>query len=465
VSATAEFIDTTAEDAPRLDRLRVLTLLASIYFAIYWGNMSPDLPVSTGIAMVALSLAGVLMPGRTVLLALNAAAFVAMYLMLSPQPSNNQLTGFFFSLIFLTAYAKKGGLLGQPAAREALFDAVAGPGRWILAIMYFYGIYHKINADFLDPQVSCAVELYQLLAWRVGLADWGVGHYAAIYATFVFEGIAMLALFMHRIKWIGFAIGIPFHVIIGFTGYQFYMDFSTIVLVLYCLFLPRQGVEDLVARLTERLGGPARAALIGRAVLVFAVGAYATDLALARTVEPSLWSFQPFFAVYAAAFYAFCLFAVPWGGQARQSYPWSWAMVLPLLYLINGFSPYLGLKTESSIAMYSNLHVEAGQTNHLIHGVLPGTATYTDEVLRVVAVERASAEATRAILPGRDLVRYEVDRMLAQDPNLVLVVDGPDGRMRTDAGWQNTYAETPWILRKYLLFKPVDFERPKVCTH
>ena len=29
--------------------------------------------------------------------------------------------------------------------------------RYLLAIMYFYGIFHKINTDFLNPQVSCAV--------------------------------------------------------------------------------------------------------------------------------------------------------------------------------------------------------------------------------------------------------------------------------------------------------------------
>ncbi len=43
--------------------------------------------------------------------------------------------------------------------------------RALLAIMYFYGIFHKINTDFLDPRVSCAVALYMPLADGFGLQN------------------------------------------------------------------------------------------------------------------------------------------------------------------------------------------------------------------------------------------------------------------------------------------------------
>ena len=139
-------------------------------------------------------------------------------------------------------------------------------------------------------------------------------------------------------------------------------------------------------------------------------------------------------------------------------------MIVPILFMINGASPYLGLKTEGSIAMYSNLHVEAGQTNHFVGGVLPFGAAYSSLVVRPV---RSNSQGFDHAYIGENkaLVRYTLDRNLALYPGLVVEVETADGIRRTDQGWENTYLSTPWILRKFLLFKPVDFTRPKPCTH
>ncbi|MEM9249856.1 MAG: hypothetical protein AAGB05_14315 [Pseudomonadota bacterium] len=109
--------------------------------------------------------------------------------------------------------------------RDAVFDRIAAAGHWILPGMYFFGIYHRINADFLDPAVSCAVVLYEALFEGGTLANWTLGHYGAIYATFFVEKVAMIARFVPRLKVYGFLIGIPFHVIIGITGYAYYKGF------------------------------------------------------------------------------------------------------------------------------------------------------------------------------------------------------------------------------------------------
>ena len=70
--------------------------------------------------------------------------------------------------------------------------------RALLAVMYFYGIFHKINTDFFDPTVSCAVALYDPLASGFGLAGNPIGHQVAIWSTFIIETITIVALYWKR---------------------------------------------------------------------------------------------------------------------------------------------------------------------------------------------------------------------------------------------------------------------------
>lgn len=460
-----------------MDRLGLLTMLSSIYFFIMWGfALRGDVHWPPGdapkIALAVMSCLGILMPRLWPVLVINAAVFGLQYLAKMPVASNNQTTAAFVCVVILAGAAH--AALRRPDDlpwREAVFEAISGPGRWLLAGLYFWGIYHKINTGFLDPAVSCAVELYVPLAAPFGLADWPLGHYGAIYSTFVIEGAAMVLLFSERWKRLGMFVGIPFHIIIGWTGYAFYKDFSTIVLVLYAMFLPRVAVEAAVADAARWAGSPERAARLGRLalmgmllVMLASVGAWRGFAEAAPTHANFVW----FFTLYALTFYAFAVVYTPFRPGARPAWsfgvgPW-WLAVVPVLFFLNGASPYLGLKTESSIAMFSNLHTEGGQTNHLIHGVLPFGAGYQDEVVRIIGSNDPEWDARHA---GTDLhlVRYQFDRLISGRPDLVVEIERNGARETVGPGWTNTYLEASPLMQRYLVFKPVDFARPKVCTH
>ncbi|MEM6634442.1 MAG: hypothetical protein AAF667_01000 [Pseudomonadota bacterium] len=450
-----------------LDRFGLLTLLSGLYFFQFWllqlgHGPWPDMVLSVLAAFAAVQF---LLPRLSALFLINAGAFVAHYASQSPVASNNQTTAvFFFGIVLIAALLIKRKDKRTVNERESLFLAIAGPGRWLLAIMYFYGIYHKINADFLDPMVSCAVVLYGLLAANFGLSDWSVGKYGAIYATFLVEGVAMVLLFIPRWKVVGMAIGVPFHVVIGWTGYAYYKDFSTIVLVLYALFIPASSLHSGLYKLSHLVGSKGRALTLGRAALLVLALAYASLTVMrSGSLVVTHDSFTWIFTVYAIAFYVFLILCVRPAHQEVQPRT-GWMAVIPLLFFVNGASPYLGLKTESAIAMYSNLHTEGGQTNHLIHGTLPFAAKYQENL--VVPLASNSPAFDRAfVFSGSALVRYEFDRILAQTPGLKVqaivngqhVVTGPD--------WENHYLSAGPLARAFLLFKPVDFNRPKVCTH
>ncbi len=446
-----------------VDRLALLCLLSSLYFMQIWALVESDvLPREFRYLMIAISFGGIVVPRASWVLLINAVAFSLFFIFHSPIASNNQTTAFAFSLVVATTLLSRGWLSHSDEDRNTLFRAIAGPGRWILAFLYLYGIYHKINVDFLDSEVSCAVALYATIAKFVGLADWSVGHYGAIYATFVVEGIAMIALFIPRLKWLGFSIGIPFHVFIGFTGYAYYKEFSTIVLVLYMLFMTRSAFDQAVERLVNAVGGTSVAIWCGRLILLAFVAAYFVSV-MPTGYRPTTYGFMPFFAVYAVLFYVFALYAVAGSAEPEPSYRFSFSYLVPLAFLVNGFMPYLGSRTEGTIAMYSNLHVEGGVTNHLIHGVLPGTFGYTADLVKPISVN--DEKYNWLLEKDESYVRYHFDQILAEASHLVVEVQTQDGVVSTGNDWSNTYLQTPLFLRKYLIFKPVDFERPKVCTH
>ncbi|KMW56557.1 hypothetical protein AIOL_001511 [Candidatus Rhodobacter oscarellae] len=416
--------------------------------------------------MMAISGIGILLPRLKGILVANSLSFATIYLMASPVASNNQTTAFFFALVVLGATWTTFWAGRQSGSRDDHFELIARAGRWLLPSMYFFGIYHKINTDFLDPAVSCAVVLYEALFNGSWLSNWNFGQYGAIHATFVFEGIAMVALFIPRLKVYGMLIGIPFHLIIGFTGYAYYKDFSTIVLVLYSLFIPRAAYAAAFAAIARYSGNGNLALRLGRWALVGFVCAYVITGAMrdAHGLMPTHEIMVPFFAIYGICFYLFAVICTPRHGSLAPKRAAGWLMVVPLIYFLNGWSPYLGLKTESSISMYSNLHTEGGQTNHLIHGVIPATWSYQNDLVTPVSSNSPAFDAAY-IGTGLALVRYEFDRLLATQPGPSVTVATTEGIVSSDAGWVNTYLTSNPIAQNFLIFKPVDLNHPKVCSH
>ena len=138
--------------------------------------------------------------------------------------------------------------------------------------------------------------------------------------------------------------------------------------------------------------------------------------------------------------------------------------LIPILFFLNGLSPYLGLKTESSISMYSNLYVEGKKTNHFFHGVFPGFWDYSDEVITVIKSNN------NELREGESFVRYDFDRRLSNLQNVEVTVKSnlkstPQQIPNIEGKWNNTYNEAHWLMKKYLIFKPIDYRTPKVCDH
>ena len=97
--------------------------------------------------------------------------------------------------------------------------------------------------------------------------------------------------------------------------------------------------------------------------------------------------------------------------------------LFPILVLINGSSPYLGLKTTTAFAMFSNLRTEGGKSNHFFLANYEVFSYQTD----LVRVLNANDPQFFQLITRGDLIPwFEFKRMISKSnrPDLEIVCLG-----------------------------------------
>jgi hypothetical protein len=424
------------------------------------------------IAALLLSLLLIAAPRLYDIFFLLIAVTVIQFWLLFPVNSNHMFMEFVFMtaacLVFAASYAQLRA--AGPAGWREAYRRIAPIGRWVLLIMYFFGIFHKINTDFLDPAASCAVTLWRLTPFMPqAIAESPFFHQAAIYGTFAAEGLAM-ALLMGpaRYRHWGIITGIFFHSFIGINQYVFYSPFTLLGIGLHSLFLTPTTAGRLCAlgRILFRGRNWLRWAL---AAAVFAFFLYMFDRQTA-----SYNSLRIFQALLTAAF-AGAILLVRRPVRPRDALTGAMLLrtqgvIAPLavtLFFLNGWLPYVGLKTGQSLAMFSNLRTERGETNHLL---MPDAwlslFPFQQRVVKVLEAKHASfLEGVAA--QGGSMTDYSFRAWLAAYPEAEVTFIDADGKKvhLARAGdapeWQRP---EPHFLRKLMVFRILRDERPVACA-
>ncbi len=338
----------------------------------------------------------------------------------------------------------------------ALFERIAPFLRVQLLVVYAAAALAKMNSGFFDPDISCAVSLSTRIAWfdpSLLAGSWRVA--PAIWGTVLVELALVVLLAVPRTRVLGLAVGGAFHAVLALAGN---VPFSALALALYVVFLPADTAGRLraVAAVRPALGRWARRAQRAagsRAAFPVAVGCWLVA-AVVFSLEPAagrvLISNGTRILLVALMLGAAVVLALglargrPWNhppGSLRLGHA-VFAVGIGLL-VANSLSPYLGLKTESSFTMFSNLHTEAGYWNHAF---IPEAVRIFEPQDRLVRVTDSNDPALeRRTRDGARMVRFELERYLRLHPGTraTYVTTGATGGTVRTTG---SHLAAPWAV-------------------
>ena len=335
-----------------------------------------------------------------------------------------------------------------PAAGE-LFDTIAPFLRVQLIIVYAAAALSKLNTDFLDPQTSCAGPMSQKIIWFDPTLLSGTWRIApSIWATVAIEIALPILLAIPRTRVVGLMLGCAFHVVLALAGN---VPFSALALALYVAFLPAHtgpALHSVLLRHRRFRSATRSVAAPIVSVVLFVVGVGLWFVA-ARVLGRDPWSWSDglgglarlaIVVMVGLAGITFLLvrhrggaaeYARPPSGQ-RLGHP---ILVVAVgLLIVNAASPYLGLKSEATFTMFSNLRTEQGAWNHILIPESLRVFGFQDRLVTIVATDDpALAARTRS---GTQLTRFELNRYLRSHPRTEVTWSeaGPDGAVVRSRG-------------------------------
>lgn len=396
------------------------------------------------------------------------------------------------------AVVRGAGNSGRSLAASS-FDLFAPVVRIEIIALYFWVVVHKLNWDYLNPEVSCAWELYEgvvefmKVRFGIPMPAWPWLAYPGIYGALLAEAVIPLLLAFRRTRKAGVFVGLLFHLMLSFHHNEYIASFSFMLYAVYVMFLPSSFWVGVVERwrawsiggwLTKRswgMSGVVVAALLAYSVVIVALAAAGGGVSKASVIDTlHRYSDPVVFIVWLCyAGLAIGVF-VRWRGSAWSASDHGWARVpmpafylLPLFVWLIGFSPYVGLKTHHAFAMFSNLRTEAGVTNHLFLPVSLRVVPYQDQPVRVIAsnVVRRDFLALDVNKVGQEVTWFELRRELnkLKPGDAVTYQRRGEDPVTVKAEDVETIAELkppPYWLRKTQLYKAVpDESKPCPCRH
>lgn len=264
--------------------------------------------------------------------------------------------------------------------------------RWSFLICYGAAAIAKWNSGFMNPEVSCAVEL---ASKELGWFGFELGPQVtpflpwAIAAT---ESLIFVTLLLVRTRSLGVAIATVFHFLLSLTPVSQGLGFTFTLWALLILFLPNSSYRNL-RHFSQKLENKIR---IDKTFLNFIIILISTYLFINYLVQPTrsefdndfIWLFRVTIGLLVCVFVTtLAISGIKNIDIEQRKQPSSFLNVtIILIVAFNALSPYLGLKTHGTMTMYSNLQVEGGNSNHFFLKPIPVfpylndivTVTYTD---------------------------------------------------------------------------------------
>jgi len=344
-----------------------------------------------------------------------------------------------------------------------------------LILLYFFAALHKLNWDFFDPSVSCGSEMLQqtLAVWLPTFTLPAWTGMPIIVLTILSEGCILLFLVFRRTRHMGVALGLVFHGLLALHPNVGIYSFSAMLYGLYALFLSDSAIEVLHQFVEKAVTKFLVFAVFVGTTIWQQIATRGMDSHAARFRESEVGFYA--WAIFSLALGAGYVFAMwrsrraPQDGTSEDALPSSppgllWLMLVPVL--ITGVSPYIGLKTQGTFSMFSNLRTE-GSSNHLFLKRIDVFPYQSD----VVSISGTSHPGLAQWAARKSPMTYFEFRQVASsiegDFRIDFVRGGqPHSIQKRDAEGEDAelFAPHPWWLRKFLAFRRLpDPEQPMPC--
>ena len=392
----------------------------------------------------------------------------------APMVSNHWLFTGFINATILSTYLYAAFKQRVFSFDQADFYATFAPLlRLELLLLYFFVVLHKLNFDFFSPNSSCAARFYLVQAERYSFLPrsftWAEG---AIYFTLAVEILIPLLLCLRRTRNSGILLGLLFHGLISFNPMSRFYNFSSMLFALFFLFAP----ENVFAILHQRCASWQRkfARLsFGATTLLVAISGAALLFLLSYTNQYLTTPGD----IYLAAWVLYCLIIIgvfsTMMTEKRECAPIGallalrhrWLLLLPGLVFFNGINPYIGLKTETAFAMYSNLRTEGGRSNHFF---IPEELQIFPYQQDLVQITSSSSHAIRGLTGRNQLIPFfELRRLSSQEPLAAVSYwrNGVSTTVGSGANVPELSQPLPLLVRKLLYFRPLEKMGAQKCTH
>lgn len=406
-------------------------------------------------------------PGSARLVAALAVTVLVNVWLEAPLLSNHWLLHGLIAVLVLV------GVGMSPGDAQGVLRRAAGPLRLLLLAFYVFAAFAKLNTDFFDAAVSCGVFYLDESVRSWGFGD--IGGWSPVLqrtVTVVVAGIELMIpvlLVIQRTRGAGVVVALTFHFLLALDRTHQFFDFSAVLVALFLLFLPPDGVSEVVARL-KRVRASAAARWASGPELLRLLGLAGAALVVLIASGPGEWPAPPVlrsvgvvaWMIYGIGAIAFAVGAVRLAtGPPARLVPAGSSVVLlavPLLAVLNGLTPYVELKTAASWNMYSNLAIVDGDSNHLL---VPGGLALSDAHERLVEITEARGVDLDFYI-GTDwrLPEVMLTDHLADRPEAVVFgrVNGEEVRYEGGA-----VEARPLWQRKLQVFRAVDGEGAVAC--
>lgn len=329
-----------------------------------------------------------------------------------------------------------------------------------LIILYFFAVFHKLNWDYFTLDVSCGAFFYKSQATRfVFLPESWVMEMLCMYATLFCEILIPTLLISSKWRKWGILAAVLFHGIIGFNPTSEFWNFSSVIYALLVLFAPID-LSKQWATIKWPLG---RTYVKIGLVVVVAASIFVNNKLFEVSLGLVLWS------LYMALALSLIAKTMKEGLPIEESKPLlkfnsPLLFFFPLLLFFNGLSPYLGLKTESSFAMFSNLRTEGSRSNHLLIGDKWQIFDFQKDL---VAIKSSSDPYLNSLKDKKLMLPYYEFRKYAQEHPVIQAIYSRNGviyDLKKVRSTSEFHALPAWFYKIFLVFRPVSMEARMSCS-